>query len=153
MLLQNQYECLFFFCGTKKDHLWNVSVFCFSGSETLLSLILSFSQWYGESATTPSTTAACPCGWSRTIDAHYANRTGWYRGLASEDSSFGPTFPPSTLALVCLGRPDWLSEHLQPLNVWENLCARVWLSKWNQGCWQKSRWHWLAWPFYHLIQH
>jgi len=69
------------------------------GSKASPSLILSFSQWYGESATTPSTTVACPSGSSRTIDAHYANRTGWYRGSASEDWSFVHTFPPSTLAL------------------------------------------------------
>lgn len=32
--------------------------------------------WCGASVTTPSTTAACPCGWRRTTGAHCASRTG-----------------------------------------------------------------------------
>lgn len=104
------FNILYIFFPSVKDILRNVSVLFFlvcpySKSQSL-TLILSFSQWYGESATTPSTTAACPSGSSRTIDAHYANRTGWYRGSASEDWSFVPTFPPSTLALLHLGRQD-----------------------------------------------
>jgi len=32
--------------------------------------------WFGASATTPSTTAACPCGSNRTTDALCASRSG-----------------------------------------------------------------------------
>ena len=40
--------------------------------------------WGEESVTTPSTTAACPCGWNRTIAALCASRTGWSKESANE---------------------------------------------------------------------
>lgn len=39
---------------------------------------------FGENATTPSITAACPCGWSKTTAAPFASRTGWSRESANE---------------------------------------------------------------------
>lgn len=42
--------------------------------------------WSGENVIIPSTTAACPCGWNRTIAALSASRTGWSRESGSESS-------------------------------------------------------------------
>lgn len=64
---------------------YNMLVMCW-----LFSLYLS--QLSGESATTPSITAACPCGWNKTTGVHYANKTGSCRGLASEDVFIHPVF-------------------------------------------------------------
>lgn len=44
---------------------------------------------YGESATTPSITVACPFGWSRTIAVPSASRTGWFRELANNSRRSG----------------------------------------------------------------
>lgn len=51
----------------------------------LTCLSASIFQLFGGSATTPSTTAACPSGWSRTTVAPSANKTGWCRESANED--------------------------------------------------------------------
>lgn len=40
--------------------------------------------WSGENVIIPSTTAACPCGWNRTIAALSASRTGWSKESANE---------------------------------------------------------------------
>lgn len=58
-------------------------------SPTLVSL-----QWSGASATTPSTTAACRCGSSRTTAARCASRTGWSRGSESERARPPPLQAP-----------------------------------------------------------
>lgn len=46
--------------------------------------VFIFFQSCGESATTPSIIAACPCGWSRTIAVPSASRTGWFRESANK---------------------------------------------------------------------
>lgn len=46
--------------------------------------VFIFFQLYGENATTPFITAACPFGWSRTIVVPSASRTGWFRELANK---------------------------------------------------------------------
>lgn len=40
--------------------------------------------WGEESVTTPSTPAACPCGWNRIMAALCASRTGWSKESANE---------------------------------------------------------------------
>lgn len=60
--------CLFYYVTRLIFHGLSVSVF----------------QLCGESATTPSITAACLFGWSRTIAVPSASRTGWFRESANE---------------------------------------------------------------------
>lgn len=109
-------DCMWMLFIEKCKCIW--TKFCSDCSDSVYVTFLSTTQSYGESATTPSTTAVCPCGWSRTTDVRCANRTGWYRGSASEGSGLVPASSPSTLAPLRLWRNGLINRaSLLPLNV------------------------------------
>uniref|UniRef100_A0A8D8GB15 (northern house mosquito) hypothetical protein n=1 Tax=Culex pipiens TaxID=7175 RepID=A0A8D8GB15_CULPI len=57
---------------------------------------------FGASATTPSITAACRCGLSRTIGAHCASRNGPSSAWASKpDAGSGTPAPEGISRFVC----------------------------------------------------